>query len=163
MFLKDWLKNRQLKKRMRDGNHRLPAKTKLFTNDFYRKSATPLRICSIDLFMCVCVCVYIYIQLIYLFMAALGLCCCMLSLVATKRGYSPGAVRGLLTAVASAVVEHGSRTCGLSSYGTWAECSIACGIFLDQGSNSHFLHWQVDSLPLSHQGSPGLFISLAFQ
>ena len=117
----------------------------------------------ICLCVCVCVCVYIYIQLIYLFMAALGLCCCMLSLVATKRGYSPGAVRGLLTAVASAVVEHGSRTCGLSSYGTWAECSIACGIFLDQGSNSHFLHWQVDSLPLSHQGSPGLFISLAFQ
>ena len=24
------------------------------------------------------------------------------------------------------------------------------GIFLDQGSNLHFLHWQVDSLPLNH-------------
>ena len=32
--------------------------------------------------------------------------------------------------------------------------SSACGIFLDQGSNLYLLHWQVDSLPLSHQGSP---------
>ena len=28
------------------------------------------------------------------------------------------------------------------------------GIFLTQGSNLHLLHWQVDSLPLIHQGSP---------
>ena len=33
-------------------------------------------------------------------------------------------------------------------------CSVACGIFLDQGSNPCLLHWQVDSLPLSHQGRP---------
>ena len=33
-------------------------------------------------------------------------------------------------------------------------CSVACGIFLDQGSNTCLLNWQVDSLPLSHQGSP---------
>ena len=33
-------------------------------------------------------------------------------------------------------------------------CSAACGIFPDQGSNPCPLHWQVDSLPLSHQGSP---------
>ena len=28
------------------------------------------------------------------------------------------------------------------------------GIFLTQGSNLHLLRWQVDSLPLSHLGSP---------
>ena len=28
------------------------------------------------------------------------------------------------------------------------------GIVLIQGSSPHFLHWQADSLPLSHQGSP---------
>ena len=28
------------------------------------------------------------------------------------------------------------------------------GIFQTQGSNPSLLHWQVDSLPLSHQGSP---------
>ena len=27
------------------------------------------------------------------------------------------------------------------------------GIFLTQGSNQHLLHWQMDSLPLNHQGS----------
>ena len=33
-------------------------------------------------------------------------------------------------------------------------CSVACGIFLDQGSNRYLLYWQADCLPLSHQGSP---------
>ena len=28
------------------------------------------------------------------------------------------------------------------------------GIFLRQGSNSQLLHWQADSLPLSHLGGP---------
>ena len=28
------------------------------------------------------------------------------------------------------------------------------GIFLTQGLNLHLLHWQADSLPLSHQGNP---------
>ena len=31
---------------------------------------------------------------------------------------------------------------------------MACGIFLDQGSNPCLLYWQVDSLPLSHQWRP---------
>ena len=33
-------------------------------------------------------------------------------------------------------------------------CSVACGIFPGQGSNPCLLHWQADSSPLSHQGSP---------
>ena len=33
-------------------------------------------------------------------------------------------------------------------------CSAACGILPDQGSNPCLLHWQADSLPLSHEGSP---------
>ena len=32
--------------------------------------------------------------------------------------------------------------------------SAACEIFGDHGSNSCLLHWQADSLSLSHQGSP---------
>ena len=32
------------------------------------------------------------------------------------------------------------------------------GIFLTQGLSPHFLHWLVDSLPLSHQQSPHHFI-----
>ena len=43
----------------------------------------------------------------------------------------------------------------LNSCGTWGlSWSEACGIFLDQGSSPHLLHWQGDALPLSHQGSP---------
>ena len=33
--------------------------------------------------------------------------------------------------------------------------SKACGIFPDQGLKLCLPHWQVDSLPLSHQESPG--------
>ena len=37
------------------------------------------------------------------------------------------------------------------------------GIFLAQGSNLHLLHWQADSLPLSHQQSPPyVFSSVQF-
>ena len=39
-------------------------------------------------------------------------------------------------------------------------CSRACGIFLDQESNLCLMHWQADSLPLSHQGSPLQFLLL---
>ena len=37
---------------------------------------------------------------------------------------------------------------------TGPSCSAACGIFPDQGSNPCPLHWQADSQPLHHQGSP---------
>ena len=36
-------------------------------------------------------------------------------------------------------------------------CSAAYEIFPDQGSNPSLLHWQADSLPLIHQGSPRLY------
>ena len=37
-------------------------------------------------------------------------------------------------------------------------CSLACTVFLDQGSNLCPLHWQVDFYPLYQQGGPVLFI-----
>ena len=39
-------------------------------------------------------------------------------------------------------------------------CSVARGIFPDQGSNWCLLNWQVDSLPLSHQEPWRLFFQL---
>ena len=39
-------------------------------------------------------------------------------------------------------------------------CSAACGIFPDQGLNLGPLHWQADSYPLRHQGSPWSFNDL---
>ena len=78
-----------------------------------------------------------------------------------------------LVVVAQGLISCGSRATGFSSYGRWAQqlrlvslehrltsfghrhcCSVACGIFLDQGLNLCPLHWQVNSYPLCHQGSP---------
>ena len=36
----------------------------------------------------------------------------------------------------------------------WVAIFFSRGIFPTQGGNLHLLHWQVDTLPLSHQGSP---------
>ena len=36
--------------------------------------------------------------------------------------------------------------------------SLLQEIFPSQGLNPHLLHWQVDSSPLSHQGSPTMFV-----
>ena len=41
-------------------------------------------------------------------------------------------------------------------------CSEACGVCLDQGSDLCPLHWQVDSLPLDHQGRPPLLKFVLF-
>ena len=41
-------------------------------------------------------------------------------------------------------------------------CSAACGIFPGQGSNPCPLHWQADSQPLRHQGSPHGSLNLHF-
>ena len=51
---------------------------------------------------------------------------------------------------------------GFSSCGTGVGCPEACGIFLDQGSNSRPLHWQADSQLLDHQESPGVSFWYSF-
>ena len=48
----------------------------------------------------------------------------------------------------------GSRRAGSAVVAHRPSCSVACGIFPDQGSNPCPLHWQADSQPLRHQGSP---------
>ena len=100
-----------------------------------------------------------------------------LSLVAVSQGYYSSVRCGLLIAVASLAAAHGlwgnpasaaaahrlgSCALGLESAGSVVvvnalSCSQACGIFSNQGSNPCLLHWQADSLPLSHQGSPIIF------
>ena len=96
------------------------------------------------------------------FLDVLGLRCC--------EGFSLVAVHRLLIDVASPVVEQGLQGAQdlvvvaprLSSTGPvvvehWLSCSMACAIFPDQGSNLCLLYWQVDSLPLSFQGSPSCY------
>ena len=48
----------------------------------------------------------------------------------------------------------GSRRAGSVVVAHGLSCSTACGIFPDQGSNPCPVHWQADSYPLRHQGSP---------
>ena len=49
----------------------------------------------------------------------------------------------------------GSRTRKLSSEALGLSCSSACGILVSRpGTEPMPLHWQVDSYPLYHQGSP---------
>ena len=68
------------------------------------------------------------------------------------------AVRGPLTTAASPVAEHRLQTPGSAIVAHGPSCSAACGIFPDQGSNPCPLHWQADSQPLRHQGSPNTTI-----
>ena len=90
----------------------------------------------------------------------LNLYCCMgFSLVVASQGYSScdgrtshfcgfsyWGAQALRGSQASAVVAHGLN------------CYAACGIFPDPGRNPCLLHWQVDCLWLSHQGSPRSYL-----
>ena len=51
-----------------------------------------------------------------------------------------------LQSTSSTVVAHG------------LSCSETCGVFPDQGSNLCLLHWQAETLPLSHHGSPAIIL-----
>ena len=59
-----------------------------------------------------------------------------------------------LGAWASVVVARGLQSADSVVVAHGLSCSAACGIFPDQGSNPCPLHWQADSQPLGHQGSP---------
>ena len=48
----------------------------------------------------------------------------------------------------------GSRHAGSAIVAHGPSRSAACGILPDRGSNPCALHWQADSQPLRHQGSP---------
>ncbi|KAJ8783633.1 hypothetical protein J1605_008676 [Eschrichtius robustus] len=55
---------------------------------------------------------------------------------------------------------YSSRHAGSVVVAHGPSCSAACGIFPDQGSNPCPLHWQADSPPLRHQGSPNLLCGM---
>ena len=94
---------------------------------------------------------------IYLFLAVLGLrFCARASSSCGKRGPLFIAVRGPLLSLLRPLLlrSTGSRCAGSVVVAHGPSCSAACGIFPDQGSNPCPLHWQADSQPLRHQGSP---------
>ena len=79
-----------------------------------------------------------------------------LSLVAASGGHSSSRCAGLSLSRPLSLRSTGSRRAGSVVVAHRPSCSAACGIFPDRGSNPCPLHWQADSQPLRHQGSPSL-------
>ena len=103
---------------------------------------------------------------------------CRLSLVVVSGGYSSLSCTGLslwwflllwimdsrasvlqqLRQTGSAVAIPGLQSTDSIIVAHGLTYSAACGFFLDQASNPCLLHWQVDSLSLSHQGTSGCYV-----
>ena len=92
---------------------------------------------------------FIYFWLCWVFVSVRGL-----SLVAASGGHSSSRCAGLSLSRPVLLRSTGSRPAGSVIVAHGPNCSAACGIFPDQGSNPCLLHWQADSQPLRHQGSP---------
>ena len=126
------------------------------------------------MFPCICICLltafffffkgtplfiylFIYFWLCWVFVSVRGL-----SPVAASGGHSSSRCAGISLSRPLLLWSTGSRRAGSVAVAHWPSCSAACGIFLDQGSNPCLLHWQADSQPLRHQGSPcWLLLSLS--
>ena len=91
----------------------------------------------------------IYFWLCWVFVSVRGL-----SLVVASGGNSSSRCTGLSLSWPLLLRTTGSRRAGSVIVAHGPSCSAACGIFPDQGSNRCPLHWQADSQPLRHQGSP---------
>ena len=81
-----------------------------------------------------------------------------LSPVVASGGHSSLRCAGLLLSRPLLLQSTGSRHAGSVVVAHGPSCCAACGIFPDQGSNPCPLHWQADSQPLHHQGSPRVFL-----
>ena len=81
-----------------------------------------------------------------------------LSVVAASGGHSSSRCVGLSLSRPLPLRSTGSRRAGSVIVAHGLSCSAAYGIFPDQGSNPCPLHWQADSQPLRHQGSPGSIV-----
>ena len=98
---------------------------------------------------------FIYLWLCWVFVSVRGL---FLSSCG-KWGPLFVAVRGPLSLSRPLLLQStGSRRASSVGVAHGPSCSVACGIFPDQGSNPCPLHWQADSQPLRHQGSPKTFL-----
>ena len=92
---------------------------------------------------------FIYFWLCWVLVSVRGL-----SLVAARGGHSSSWRTGLSRLRPLLLRSTDSRHAGSVVVAHGPSCSTACGILPDQGSNPCPLHWQADSQPLRHQGSP---------
>ena len=97
---------------------------------------------------------FIYFWLCWVFVSVRGL-----SLLVASGGHSLSRCTGLSLSRPLLLRDTGSRCGGSVIVAHGPSCSAACGILPDQGSNPCLLHWQADSQPLRHQGSPSPVIS----
>ena len=92
---------------------------------------------------------FIHLWLCWVFVSVRGL-----SSVAASGGHSSSRCAGLSSSRPLLLRSTGSRCADSAIVAHGPSCSTACGILPDQGSNPYPLHWQADSQPLRHQGSP---------
>ena len=95
---------------------------------------------------------FIYFWLCWVLVSVGGL-----SPVVASGGHSSSRCVGLLLSWPLLLRSTGSRRAGSVIVAHGPSCSAARGILPDQGSNLCPLHWQADSQPLRHQGSPSPF------
>ena len=93
--------------------------------------------------------IYLFFWLRWVFVSVRGL-----SLVAASGGHSSSRCAGLSLSWPLLLRSTGSRRAGSAIVAHGPGCSAACGILPDQGLHPCPLHWQADSQPLRHQGSP---------
>ena len=86
-----------------------------------------------------------------------------LSLVAASGDHSSSRCADLSLSRPLLLRSTGSRRAGSVVVAHGLSCSAACGILPDQGSNPYPLHWQADSQPLRHQGSPAIIMKCAIK
>ena len=98
---------------------------------------------------------YLLFLFLSVFKTMISLSCVGVTLAAA-RGAPLGCSAQLLTAVASLVAERGPYGLGSVAVVHRLGCSVAGGIFPDQGLNLCLLQWPAGCLPLSHQGSPAI-------
>ena len=97
--------------------------------------------------------IFYFFWLCWVFVSVRGL-----SLVVASGGHSSSRCAGLSLSRPLLLWSTSSRRAGSVVVAHGPNCSAACGIFPDQCSNPCALHWQADSQPLRHQGSPYLLL-----
>ena len=95
---------------------------------------------------------FLYLWLCWVFVSVPGP-----SPFAACGGHSSSRCAGLSPPRPLLLPSTGSRRAGSVIVAHGPSCSTAREIFPDQGSNPCPLHWQADSQPLRHLGSPPLF------
>ena len=106
-----------------------------------------------------------FLKIIYLFIfGCVGslFLCEGFSLVAASGGHSSSRCAGLSLSRPLLLQSTGSRRAGSVVVAHGTSHSAARGILPDQGSNPRSLHWQADSQPPHHQGSPSHFLMYCF-